>query len=203
MRSLQLDEQQVHCDPLRQFKVWLDEALAAKMAQPLGMTLATVGADGRPSARLVLLRGLDNRGFAFFTNYRSRKSQELEANPQAALVFYWAELDRQVRIEGKVERLSAEESDAYFASRAWGHRLGALGSPQSQVIPNREVLDRRMEELAEQYRDQPVPRPAHWGGFRVIPDRIEFWQGRDNRLHDRLRYRLQESGEWLLERLAP
>jgi pyridoxamine 5'-phosphate oxidase len=149
------------------------------------------------------LRGFDERGFVFFTNYESRKAQELESNPRAALVFYWAELDRQVRIEGTVERISAEESDVYFQSRAWGSRLGAWASPQSQVIASQEVLDRRMAELVAEYREADVPRPPHWGGYRVIPVSIEFWQGQPNRLHDRLRYRRFDGDSWCLERLAP
>jgi pyridoxamine 5'-phosphate oxidase len=198
-----LRESDVAANPFHQFRAWLDEALAAKLPQPLGMALATVTTDGRPSVRLVLLRGFDERGFVFFTNYESRKARELENNPRAALVFYWPELDRQVRIEGNVERISAEESDAYFQSRARGSRLGAWASPQSQIIASREVLDRRMEELEAEYREAEVPRPPYWGGYRVIPASIEFWQGQTNRLHDRLRYRRLEGGSWCLERLAP
>jgi pyridoxamine 5'-phosphate oxidase len=167
------------------------------------MALATATTDGHPSVRLVLLRGFDERGFVFFTNYESRKARELEHNPRAALVFYWPELDRQVRTEGNVERISAEESDAYFQSRARGSRLGAWASPQSQIIASREVLDRRMEELEAEYREAEVPRPPYWGGYRVIPASVEFWQGQTDRLHDRLRYRRLEGGSWCLERLAP
>jgi pyridoxamine 5'-phosphate oxidase len=198
-----LRETDVDADPFQQFRCWLDQAVAAQLPQPLGMTLATATADGRPSARLVLLRGCDERGFVFFTNYESRKALELANNPQAALVFYWAELDRQVRIEGTVERVSAEESDAYFRSRPWGSRLGAWASPQSQVIASRDVLERSMEELTARYPDSDVPRPPYWGGYRVIPVSIEFWQGQANRLHDRLRYRRRDGDSWLLERLAP
>jgi pyridoxamine 5'-phosphate oxidase len=203
MPTGRLREHEVNPDPLEQFRIWLDEALAANLPQPVGMTLATATPDGSPSARVVLLRGFDSRGFAFFTNFNSRKAQELDANPRAALVFYWAAFDRQVRVEGRVERVAAEESDVYFHSRPLGHQLGALVSPQSQVIPNREALDERMEELAEKYRTEPVPRPEHWGGYRVVPNSIEFWQSQDNRLHDRLRFRRLAAGNWRLERLAP
>jgi pyridoxamine 5'-phosphate oxidase len=198
-----LRETDVDSDPFRQFRSWLDQAVAAKLPQPLGMTLATADTEGNPSARMVLLRGFDETGFVFFTNYDSRKARELEANPRAALVFYWPELDRQIRIEGRVERVSAEESDVYFQSRPWGSRLGAWASPQSRVIPNREVLERRMEELMAQYPEGNVPRPPYWGGYRVLPTLIEFWQGQPNRLHDRLRYRQVEQGDWLIERLGP
>ncbi len=198
-----LHETEVDSNPFRQFQLWLDEAIAARLPQPLGMALATATVDGRPSVRMVLLRGLDERGFAFFTNYESRKAQELEANPQAALVFYWAELDRQIRIEGIVERISAEESDVYFRSRERGSRLGAWASPQSQVIASRDFLEQRMEELTARYADDEVPRPPYWGGYRLIPAVIEFWQGQPSRLHDRLRYRRCEGSSWLLERLAP
>jgi pyridoxamine 5'-phosphate oxidase len=198
-----LRETDVDANPFNQFRSWLDQAVAARLPQPLGMALATASADGRPSVRMVLLRGFDERGFVFFTNYESRKAEELETNPWAALVFYWAELDRQVRIEGNVERILAEESDAYFQGRAWGSRLGAWASPQSQIIASRDVLDRRMEELAAKYREADVPRPPYWGGYRVIPMSIEFWQGQPDRLHDRLRYRRLDLDRWCLERLAP
>jgi pyridoxamine 5'-phosphate oxidase len=197
-----LSEKDVAPDPFQQFRAWLGEATAARLAQPLGMTLATATPDGRPSARLVLLRGLDERGFAFFTNYESRKSRELDANPRAALTFYWAELERQVRIEGRVERLSPAESDAYFRTRPRGSQIGAVASPQSAVIADRAVLERRMEEVTARYAGKEVPRPAHWGGYRVLPDVIEFWQGGADRLHDRLGYRRTATG-WALERLAP
>jgi pyridoxamine 5'-phosphate oxidase len=189
--------------PFKQFQVWLDEAIQATLPQPLGMTVATATAEGKPSARMVLLRGLDERGFVFFTNYNSRKASELDANPQAALVFYWAEFDRQVRVEGRVERVSAEESDAYFRTRPHGSQLGALASPQSRVIPDRAFLDRQIADLAEKYTIANVPRPGFWGGYRVVPASIEFWQGQVNRLHDRLRYRRTEDRKWIIERLAP
>jgi pyridoxamine 5'-phosphate oxidase len=196
-----LGESDVPADPLELFRVWWEEAHAASLVQPSAMTLATATPDGLPSARMVLLRGFDQCGFAFFTNYHSRKARELTANPSAALVLYWAELDRQVRVEGRVERVSPEESDGYFQTRARGSQLGAWASPQSEVIAGRDLLLRRMEELSARYPHQ-VPRPPHWGGFRVVPAAIEFWQGQPNRLHDRLRYRRIEGG-WLRERLAP
>ena len=195
-------EKNLNPDPFKQFRAWLDEALAANLPQPLGMTLATATPQGRPSARMVLLRGFDSKGFVFFSNYTSRKARELDSNPRAALVLYWAELDRQVRIEGTVHRVAADESDTYFQTRPRGSRLGALASPQSELIPDRAFLERRMEELIRQYPDD-IPRPGFWGGYRVIPVSIEFWQGQENRLHDRLRYRRDEDGPWIIERLAP
>jgi pyridoxamine 5'-phosphate oxidase len=197
-----LRETDVHADPLELFRVWWEQALAASLVQPSAMALATATPEGVPSARMVLLRGFDERGFAFFTNYDSRKARELIGNPRAALVLYWAELDRQVRIEGRVERMSPEESDVYFRTRARGSQLGAWASPQSEVIAGRDLLLRRMEDLSARYPLQ-VPRPPHWGGFRVVPALIEFWQGQPNRLHDRLRYRRLAAGGWALDRLAP
>jgi pyridoxamine 5'-phosphate oxidase len=197
-----LNEADVDPDPIRQFQRWLDQAIAAELPEPNAMTLATATRDGIPSARIVLLKGLDARGFAFYTNYESRKGQELADNPQAALVFLWTVLERQVRIEGQVEKVAAAETDAYFQSRPLASRLGAWASEQSRVIRDREVLEQRFAELKATYADETVPRPPHWGGYRVIPRQIEFWQGRTSRLHDRLRYRL-EQGNWLLERLAP
>jgi len=198
-----LREADMDPDPMKQFRAWLDEAQAANLPQPLGMTLATSTGDGKPSARMVLLRGVDERGFAFFTNYDSRKGQELRDNPQAALVFYWAELDRQIRIEGTVELVSDEESDAYFRSRPYGSQLGAWASCQSEVIPSREILEKQMQGLQARYRENEVPRPPRWGGFRVVPNIIEFWEGRPNRLHDRLCYLRRAEGGWTLQRLAP
>jgi pyridoxamine 5'-phosphate oxidase len=198
-----LREADVDPNPFNQFRSWLEQALSSHLPQPVGMALATATSDGRPSVRMVLLRGFDERGFVFFTNYQSRKAEELEYNPWAALVFYWAELDRQVRIEGQVQRVSIEESNEYFQSRAWGSRLGAWASPQSQVIASRDVLEQRMAELEAEFIEPDVPRPAHWGGYRVIPTSIEFWQGQPNRLHDRLRYRRLADNSWCLERLAP
>ncbi len=197
-----LNEADVDPDPIRQFQRWLDQAIAAELPEPNAMTLATATRDGIPSARIVLLKGLDARGFAFYTNYESRKGQELADNPQAALVFLWTVLERQVRIEGQVEKVAAAETDAYFQSRPLASRLGAWASEQSRVICDREVLEQRFAELKATYADETVPRPPHWGGYRVIPHQIEFWQGRTSRLHDRLRYRL-EQGNWFLERLAP
>ncbi len=198
-----LNEEDVNRDPIRQFAVWFDEARQCGHSEFNAMTLATATAEGRPSARMVLLRGVDERGFSFFTNYESRKARELEANPYAALVFFWHELERQVRIEGRVERVSAEESDRYFHSRPRGARIGAWASPQSQVIAGREILESRYLESESRHPDEAIPRPANWGGYRVIPDSIEFWQGRPNRLHDRLRYVLLPNGNWQIERLAP
>jgi pyridoxamine 5'-phosphate oxidase len=199
----QLREADVDPDPFGQFRAWFEQACAANLLRPDAMTLATTTADGRPSARMVLLRGCDERGFAFFTNYDSRKAEELDANPQAALVFYWPEFDRQVRVEGPVERLSAAESDAYFRGRPRGSQLSAWASPQSRVIEGRDVLERRVEEIAAAYQDRDVPRPPFWGGYRVVPVVIEFWQGRANRLHDRLRYIRRDDGAWRVERLGP
>ncbi len=196
-------ESTVSPDPVEQFRTWLAAAEAAGLINPEAMTLATATPDGRPSARMVLLKGVNERGFVFFTNYESRKAAELEANPRAALVFYWPALERQVRVEGRVERTTAAESDAYFRSRPWGSRLGALASPQSRVIPGRDVLERRMEELLRRYPDHDIPRPAHWGGYRLIPVLFEFWQGQPNRLHDRLCYERRADGGWDIRRLAP
>jgi pyridoxamine 5'-phosphate oxidase len=198
-----LSERKVHPDPLEQFRVWLEEAQKAQPLHPDAMTLATATPDGKPSARMVLLRGFDHRGFVFHTNYGSRKAREMLANSQAALVFYWSILDRQVRVEGKVERISPEESDAYFQTRPRGSQLGAWASDQSAVLRSREALDQHMLELEAKYQGQEVPRPPFWGGFRVVPESIEFWQGQLNRLHDRLRYRKNADGSWILERLSP
>ena len=198
-----LDEGDVDTNPFRQFAAWFDEARAASSIEPNAMALATVGADGRPSLRMVLLKGADERGFVFYTNYESRKGRELADTPWAALTFFWPEMERQIRIEGRVEPVSAEESDAYFHSRPVGSQLSASASRQSAVIAGREELEQRVAALSAQYQNQEIPRPETWGGFRVIPDAIEFWQGRANRLHDRLRYRLLASGGWQIERLSP
>jgi pyridoxamine 5'-phosphate oxidase len=197
-----LDESDAERDPIRQFQTWFAEALDAKLPEPNAMTLATVGPGGRPAARIVLIKGADERGFVFFTNYESRKGQELAANPQASLLFHWIELERQVRIEGAVVKTSAEESDTYFQSRPLGSRIGAWASDQSQVIPDRAVLEAREREITAQYGERP-PRPPHWGGYRLVPDTIEFWQGRPSRLHDRLRYTKDNAGGWQIARLAP
>nr|WP_277879942.1 pyridoxamine 5'-phosphate oxidase [Leptolyngbya sp. FACHB-36] len=198
----QLNEADVNADPIQQFHVWFEQAVAAQLPEPNAMTLATATKAGIPSARIVLLKGVDEQGFAFYTNYESRKGAELAENPQAVLVFLWTLLQRQVRIEGRVEKVPDEETEAYFHSRPLTSQLGAWASDQSRVIPNREVLEQRFGSLKAQYQDQDVPRPPHWGGYRVIPHQIEFWQGRPSRLHDRLRYRL-EGDRWRIDRLAP
>lgn len=200
-RLAALEESSVDTNPIEQFQVWFLEAQSAKLPEPNAMTIATVNADGHPSARVVLLKGLDARGFVFYTNYDSRKGREIAAHPFAALVFHWNELERQVRIEGSVVRISEAESDTYFNSRPIGSRIGAWTSPQSEVITSRDVLTDKEKMMIQKYGDQP-PRPAHWGGLRVVPKVIEFWQGRSSRLHDRLRYR-QTSHGWIIDRLAP
>ena len=200
----ELDEAASDKDPLQQFERWLTEALAAGLPEPNAMTLATVGANGRPSTRVVLIKGYDARGIVWYTNYQSRKGRELEVQPYAALQFHWVELERVVRIEGRVERVSAAESDAYYATRPLDSRLGAWASPQSEVIVSRTLLVANAAKVATRYALSP-PRPPHWGGYRLAPDRWEFWQGRKSRLHDRLSYRLAgaQGGLWLRERLAP
>lgn len=202
----ELSEAASEADPLRQFDRWLTEALAAHLPEPNAMTLATVGSDLRPSTRVVLIKGYDERGIVFFTNYDSRKGRELAGNPHAALQFHWVELERVVRIEGVVEKVGADESDAYYQSRPLDSRIGAWASPQSQVIAGRHVLVANAARYGAQFLLKP-PRPPHWGGFRLRPDRWEFWQGRKSRLHDRLRYRQDEAagegGAWTRERLAP
>jgi pyridoxamine 5'-phosphate oxidase len=190
-------------DPIKQFSNWFTAAIEAEIRDVNAMSLATAGYDGKPTVRIVLLKGFDQDGFVFFTNYESEKGVQLEGNPYAALAFYWIELDRQIRISGKVEKTSREESQSYFHSRPIGSQLGAWASRQSEVVDARRVLDARMAEMTERFGDKPIPLPPHWGGYRVIPDKIEFWQGRPNRLHDRFRYRLQSDGSWLIERLAP
>ena len=198
----ELDEAASAADPLLQFRRWLEQALGAQLPEPNAMTLATVGADGRPSTRVVLIKGCDPRGLVWYTNYQSRKGRELATNPYAALQFHWVELERVVRIEGRVETTSAEESDQYYATRPLDSRLGAWASPQSQVIASRAVLVAATAKAAAVHALQP-PRPPHWGGYRLVPTRWEFWQGRRSRLHDRLCYRLDENQAWLRERLAP
>jgi pyridoxamine 5'-phosphate oxidase len=189
--------------PFQQFQLWLEQAIAAELPEPNAMTLATLSAQGKPIARMVLLKGLDEKGFVFYTNYDSAKGKQLTETDSAALVFWWAGLERQVRVEGTVEKVSSTESDAYFQSRPKASQLGAWASPQSQVIENRDILEQRLAQLEEKYATEKVPRPPHWGGFRVIPTAIEFWQGRPSRLHDRIRYELDEKGDWFYQRLAP
>jgi pyridoxamine 5'-phosphate oxidase len=197
----ELSEDASDANPLLQFERWLNEAISAQVPEPNAMTVATVGSDLRPSSRIVLIKGCDERGIVWYSNYESRKGQELAGNPFAALQFHWVELERVVRIEGRVEKTSAQESDDYFASRPLDSRIGAWASPQSQVIAGRNVLVANAAKYGAQFLLSP-PRPPHWGGFRLVPDRWEFWQGRKSRLHDRLRYRL-EAGAWVRERLAP
>lgn len=198
-----LKETDAHRDPLQQFKTWFEEAIAAEVPDANAMTLATATPEGKPTARIVLLKGLDDRGFVFYTNYNSKKGQQLQVNPSASLVFWWQPLERQVRIDGRVEKTSEEESDLYFASRPLGSQLGAWASEQSLTIGNREILEERFRDFEAKYSEVEIPRPPHWGGFRVIPEAIEFWQGRPSRLHDRLSYRLQGDRTWHRERLAP
>ena len=198
----ELNEDASSAAPGQQFSKWLEEAIAAQLPEPNAMTLATVGSDLRPSTRVVLIKGLDERGIVWFTNYDSRKGRELAGNPHAALQFHWVELERVVRIEGRVEKISDEESDAYFHSRPLDSRIGAWASPQSEVISGRGVLVANAAKFGAQFLLQP-PRPPHWGGYRLLADRWEFWQGRRSRLHDRLRYTQQAGGDWLRERLAP
>lgn len=203
----ELSESESDTDPFKQFSKWLSEAITAQVPEPNAMTLATVASNLRPSTRIVLIKGCDARGIVWFTDYASRKGQELAGNPYAALQFHWVELERTVRIEGQVEKIDPAESDAYFASRPLGSRIAACASPQSQVIAGREVLDAAVASLQQRFAPEThpagPPRPDHWGGYRLVPDAWQFWQGRRNRLHDRLRYSLQEGGDWLRERLAP
>jgi pyridoxamine 5'-phosphate oxidase len=196
-----LEEKDADRDPMKQFGIWMVEAIHAQVPEPTAMSLATVNAKGRPSSRIVLLKGVDPRGFVFFTNYDSRKGKDLAVNPAAALTFLWKELERQVRIEGTVEKVSAKESETYYATRPLGSRIGAWASPQSEAIENRAWLERRWEELGKQYGENP-PLPPNWGGYRVNPDYLEFWQGRRSRLHDRVAY-TRAGGNWKIARLAP
>lgn len=202
-RSASLNEDDVEKDPYLQFEKWFKEAMAAEVYEPNAMTLATSTPNGIPSARIVLLKEFDKEGFVFYTNYNSKKGKEIADSPYAALVFFWADLERQVRIEGVVERVSDEESAEYFKVRPRASQLGALTSAQSETIPNRKVLEDKLEELTAKYVDKEVDKPAHWGGYRVIPNKIEFWQGRRSRLHDRILYVQDKSQSWTFERLAP
>ena len=197
-----LTKENVKANPIEQFQKWYEEAVAAEIPEVEAMALATATKEGAPSARIVLLKSFDQDGFVFYTNYESRKAKELTNNALACLLFYWMPVKRQVRIEGTVEKVSTEESEKYFHSRPFGSKLGAWASNQSEVIRSREELEKRFEEFGWKFGDN-IPRPAHWGGYRVRPNMIEFWQGRENRLHDRLRYRLQPDGSWLIERLGP
>lgn len=203
-QSSGLTKANVAANPIRQFEKWFQELSAHSISEQdaISMTLATTSKHGLPCARIVLLKSFDDRGFVFYTNYNSRKGQELAENSRACLLFYWSAVWRQVRIEGVVEKVSAEESDQYFDSRPLGSKIGAWASDQSATVENRTQLERRFDELSSKFGDN-VPRPSHWGGYRVKPDTIEFWQGRENRLHDRLRYTLQQDGSWLIERLGP
>ncbi len=196
-------EKKAAADPLKQFTKWWKQAVESDILEINAMTLATASADGTPSARIVLLKGFDEKGFSFFTNYESFKGRQIAENPKACLVFFWKELERQVRITGLIEKLDDRINDEYFHSRPQESQLGALTSPQSQVIEGRDVLDNRFKELKKEYKKKEVPRPEHWGGYLVKPVIVEFWQGRPGRLHDRLQYTLQDNGEWKLERLAP
>ena len=203
LRLAGLDENTVDRDPIRQFQIWLDDAFAAQIPLAEAMTLATATPDGKPSARMVLLKQVDQNGFIFFTNYRSAKARQLDANPYAALVFYWNLLERQVRVEGSVVRTSAEESREYFQTRPRESQIGAWASEQSAVIGSRDVLEQRAQELETLYCDKEIDCPEHWGGYRLNPDRIEFWKGRLGRLHDRILYERSPSGLWTITRLAP
>lgn len=199
----ELRKSSVDPDPLKQFQQWLHEAIEAQLPEPNAMTLATTAADGSPAARVVLLKGLDADGFVFFTNYLSDKGRQLARDPRAALVFLWLELERQVRVEGRVEPITRQESEAYFYSRPRASQIGTVASQQSRVVASRDILEARFTQLSEDYADCDIPMPEHWGGYRLTPTLLEFWQGRPSRLHDRLRYRRQPDGQWLLERLEP
>ncbi|HHS95992.1 MAG TPA: pyridoxamine 5'-phosphate oxidase [Phaeodactylibacter sp.] len=203
-RLLSLKKEDLDADPIRQFSQWFKDAMDANIQEPNVMCLATATKEGKPSARILLLKGFDEKGFVFYTNYHSRKGKELLENPHAAMVFHWAALERQVRIEGKISLLPDEESDRYYQSRPRDSRIGAWASPQSEVIKNRSVLEEKVKDLQKKYTEEnPIPRPAHWGGYRLCPTMIEFWQGRASRLHDRFRYTRDENGTWKIERLAP
>src|SRR5258706_3440149 len=203
MKRKDLDERTIDRNPIKQFKHWYADALSSNDSFADAMAFATATPDGRPAVRIVLLKEVDDRGFVFYTNYSSRKGEELARNPFGALVFFWRELHRQVRIEGSLHIVTPEESDEYFASRPRESQVGALASPQSKVIPDRETLERAFQDIDRRFRDPPVPRPPHWGGYCLSPSRIEFWQARDARLHDRIEYLLEQDGSWSIRRLAP
>jgi pyridoxamine 5'-phosphate oxidase len=197
-----LNESDVASSPIQQFTKWWNDALASEILEVNAMTLATSTKSGKPSARIVLLKGFDEKGFVFFTNYESNKGKALAENPNAALIFFWKEIERQIRIEGITEKISASESDAYFFSRPEGSRIGAWASPQSKIIKNRNILEENLQRFSNEFKNS-IPRPPHWGGYRVMPELIEFWQGRSNRLHDRIQYTKTGSGSWKVDRLAP
>jgi len=199
----ELKEENLSPNPIEQFQLWYEEALGADLIHPNAFTLATSTKDGKASARVLLLKGFDEAGFVFYSNSESKKGNELADNPFAALCFWWGRLERQVRIEGTIQIVSQDEADSYFASRPKGSQIGAWASHQSSIIPNREILDEKFKEFEHKFEDKDVPRPPYWNGYRLVPDAIEFWQGRDNRLHDRLRYKLLTGRKWLIERLAP
>ncbi|MGF1924463.1 MAG: pyridoxamine 5'-phosphate oxidase [Bacteroidia bacterium] len=201
-RAAELSEKDVDKNPIKQFEKWFNAAIGAQIYEPNVMTLATADKTGKPNARIVLLKGFDEKGFSFYTNYLSTKGKELKKNPQACLVFFWAELERQVRIEGKVEKLDKEASEKYFHSRPAESQIGAIASPQSQIISDRNSLQKKVDELTSTYKDKIIPKPAHWGGYIVKPTSIEFWQGRPSRLHDRIKFDLI-NGKWQIDRLAP
>lgn len=202
-KLLSLDESDVNKDPISQFGIWWDAAISSKIDEVNAMTLATVSSNGDPSARIVLLKGYNEKGFIFFTNYESDKAIDLLHHPKASLLFFWKELQRQVRIEGIAEKVSDEESNSYFDSRPEGSRIGAWASPQSRTVKSRAELETKFLDYQQQFKEKNIPRPPHWGGYRIKPHLIEFWQGRPNRLHDRIQYTLQNNGDWKIERLAP
>ncbi len=198
-----LSEKDVNPDPIQQFEQWLQQAQEKDIAEPNAMTLATCAPDGKPSARIVLLKGIQDDGFVFFTNYNSRKGDQINKNPFGCLVFFWKEMERQVRIEGRIKKISEHESDEYFGVRPYESQIGAWSSPQSKVIADREIIEKNVVRYRNKFQSKKVPRPPHWGGYILQPDLIEFWQGRSARLHDRLQYLLQKNGSWKIERLAP
>ncbi len=200
LKSLRVDE--IEDSPLKQFDIWLKQAIKAKVNEPSAMSLATVNLQNRPTSRILLLKGLDH-GFVFYTSYKSQKGKELDGNPFAAMTFFWPELERQVRVEGKIVKTSVIDSEKYFLSRPMGSQIGAWASPQSEIIPNREFLEQKEKEMIERFKHEPLKKPESWGGYRLIPDRVEFWQGRPNRLHDRILFLLSSPENWKKVRLAP